>query len=386
MIYSKTNNYHDIKFSNGDYLQNCTFEDDSIFYHDRFIGSMIHCCVDSVHWEHMQTNKNVKLLHVNSGETIGYGFALALNQIIKIHKVDPNQIYVILHDELHKSYLMDRLKKLNILGINIGVFDMLFLKTVVPNINISSGKKFSVLSRNFKLWRLKLYLNLAKNNLLDDFVYSFYNINPYNNFTYDLNSILSELDNNKITVNEVELDWLHKIPYILDIEKNNKITDLSNKVWTDESYTIIGSSDIHLIVETNFEHKLSINFITEKTYKTLSCSKPFLMFSTMNFLADLRSMGYKTFSPHIDETYDTIADNEQRLLAIVNEIKRIKNLNDIDYSILLSNCNSIANDNFKIFKEKKAASVNEDNFNPAFDFLKPYIKKHEGSDFCTVIN
>ena len=105
----------------------------------------------------------------------------------------------------------------------------------------------------------------------------------------------------------------------------------------------------------------------------------------MGFLSDLRKIGYKTFSPYIDETYDTIDDNEQRLLALVNEVKRIHNLPDNEYKILLDNCNTIASENLKIFKEKKAASVNENNFNPTFDFLKSHLKKYEGWDFPVVI-
>lgn len=386
MIYSKTtNNFHEIGLLNLSNLENCKFEDTDIFLHHRNNNMKIYDCFESEHWDHIRNNSNVKLLHINTTETMGYGLSLSLDQVIRTHKINPNQIYVIVYDQLHKIFLENELKKLDITSINIGVFNSSFARTFNYNINISPTTKFSILSRNFKLWRLKLYVNLVKNDLLSDFNYSFYNVNPYNNFVYDLNSIMSELDNNKITVSNAELDWLNKIPYILDIEKNDEISGLNNKVWTDESYQAIKSSDIHLIVETFFEYKPSINFRSEKTYKALSCSKPFLVYSTKGFLDDLRTAGYKTFSPYIDETYDTIDDNDERLEALVNEVIRIKNLREVDYANLLLNCNRIANENFEIFKEQKSFCVDENNFNSSFNFLKPYLTNYEGWDFPIVI-
>ena len=43
-------------------------------------------------------------------------------------------------------------------------------------------------------------------------------------------------------------------------------------------------------------------------------------------LAKLRSFGFKTFSPWIDETYDNIGNNYLRLEAIKKEIDRISTL------------------------------------------------------------
>ena len=43
-------------------------------------------------------------------------------------------------------------------------------------------------------------------------------------------------------------------------------------------------------------------------------------------LEKIRSFGFKTFSPWIDESYDTIANNYQRLEAIKQEIDRISTL------------------------------------------------------------
>jgi predicted PurR-regulated permease PerM len=50
---------------------------------------------------------------------------------------------------------------------------------------------------------------------------------------------------------------------------------------------------------------------------------PFIVFAYPNLLSELRKLGYKTFTPLIDETYDTIINDDDRFEAIWNEITRL---------------------------------------------------------------
>jgi hypothetical protein len=47
----------------------------------------------------------------------------------------------------------------------------------------------------------------------------------------------------------------------------------------------------------------------------------------------LREQGYKTFSPYIDESYDTIENDDLRFEAIVKEIKRLNNFTGGDWEV-----------------------------------------------------
>ena len=47
----------------------------------------------------------------------------------------------------------------------------------------------------------------------------------------------------------------------------------------------------------------------------------------VGILAKIRSFGFKTFSPWIDESYDNITNNYLRLEAIKREIDRISTIN-----------------------------------------------------------
>lgn len=96
------------------------------------------------------------------------------------------------------------------------------------------------------------------------------------------------------------------------------------------------SSLFSLVNETNFitnvspcdpdileeQHCFGI-FPTEKTFKPMKMMQPFIVVTAPHFLEFLREKGYKTFSPYIDETYDTIEDDESRLLAIMDEVERL---------------------------------------------------------------
>ena len=46
-------------------------------------------------------------------------------------------------------------------------------------------------------------------------------------------------------------------------------------------------------------------FITEKTYRNIKYKKPFIIMGQHISLASLHKLGYKTFHPLIDESYDS---------------------------------------------------------------------------------
>lgn len=69
-------------------------------------------------------------------------------------------------------------------------------------------------------------------------------------------------------------------------------------------------------------------FLTEKTFKPIALGHPFIIAARPNTLATLKKYGYKTFSPYIDESYDNIEDDNARMDAIANEVKRLCELSE----------------------------------------------------------
>jgi hypothetical protein len=81
---------------------------------------------------------------------------------------------------------------------------------------------------------------------------------------------------------------------------------------------------IEVVLETLFDDARW--HLTEKTLRPMACAQPFILAATPGSLAYVKQYGFQTFAPLIDETYDTIADPGTRLMAIVEEMRRIANL------------------------------------------------------------
>lgn len=67
-------------------------------------------------------------------------------------------------------------------------------------------------------------------------------------------------------------------------------------------------------------------FISEKTYKPLRLGLPFLIYGGPYLLAHLRNLGFRTFHPLIDESYDREPDDAVRLRLFLMELDRIGRL------------------------------------------------------------
>ena len=80
----------------------------------------------------------------------------------------------------------------------------------------------------------------------------------------------------------------------------------------------INDSLWHIVTETVFYYdKLHL---TEKIFKPIVMKQPFMLLGAVGNLAYLKSYGFKTFEGIIDESYDTIVDNDARTEAVVQQI------------------------------------------------------------------
>jgi hypothetical protein len=74
----------------------------------------------------------------------------------------------------------------------------------------------------------------------------------------------------------------------------------------------------HIVSETVFYYdKLHL---TEKIFKPIVMKQPFMLLAAPGNLAYLRSYGFKTFEGIIDESYDLIENNDQRIEAVVAQL------------------------------------------------------------------
>jgi len=92
--------------------------------------------------------------------------------------------------------------------------------------------------------------------------------------------------------------------------------------------------------------------LSEKIFKPILVQHPFVVVSNPRTLELMRSIGYKTFHPYIDETYDTIEDHATRLLAITDEVKRLCEMSEIEVYEFIDNILPICEYNKKVLLEK----------------------------------
>jgi len=99
---------------------------------------------------------------------------------------------------------------------------------------------------------------------------------------------------------------------------------------------------IELVIETNV---YECGWWTEKTAKCLVAGKPFILLGTSGQLTELKRMGFKTFDPWIDESYDNEPNADKRFDMIKSELRRIASLSNIDQQKMLLEINTVADHN-----------------------------------------
>jgi hypothetical protein len=296
-------------------------------------------------------------------------------ETLKKWKIPPQQVYIMCLDKNWVTWSLERFAERDYNGINIQDYNLLMNKVLLQS-QKSNIKRFSMLSRNYNKWRLHLYAELAKRNLLEKFNYTFNNINPYGETrVFSLEEIKNDLTEIGISFTSHLEQWVSGMPYTL---KNTRIQEkLSDRI-----YNIIQTSGINIVIESHFDpywnfgeqdnlnpQAFSPSFPTEKIYKSIACRKPFIVFSTPRFLKEFKELGYKTFSPFIDESYDEIDNNIDRLNAIVAEIERLNKLSNHEFNCILIKCKEIARHNFKNMKKLKEEVIISDDFRWLYQYL-----------------
>jgi hypothetical protein len=166
------------------------------------------------------------------------------------------------------------------------------------------------------------------------------------------------------------LDMMRSVPEAVDMLENKKelilnlpplyidTTDLmTNRAIMDRSLDYVYQNTYFSVIsETNFQAKgwdAGNRFLTEKTFKAICKLHPFIIASVPRTVEALRSLGYRSFSPWIDESYDLEEDDGKRLYMIAKETERLCNLSDHQLEDFLVNVREICQHNLSILLNKK---------------------------------
>lgn len=227
----------------------------------------------------------------------------------------------------------------------------------------NKNKKFISLNRKPRPLRLEFVKSLYENDLDKHFLLSHPAFENYQEKILDLSLDLFYLDNEKI--------------------KNISLNDINNAIAEDDYFININSdlfnkSFFNAVTESIVSYRDKV-YITEKTFKPIYYKTPFIVFGQYQILNSLRQMGYMTYHPYIDETYDNEENDLNRLELIIKEIKRICDLPEKDFLNLYHQCCVIAGFNHKNFLKRNESCIMGKKF---IDYLYNlcYNEKKEKND------
>ena len=240
---------------------------------------------------------------------------------------------------------------------------------------------FNKLNRGHRMW---LFEEMLKSDLVKDAFYSFEGDFCYSdvlglkNFKDKIKESKNEFPNIskiadslplRLNITESRTNPVDIIPDDIKYFKNSYFSVVTETVFFD-NYT------------KNSWHKAHVEdsiFFTEKTFKCFPLKHPFILLGRPNCLVELRKAGYKTFSPFIDESYDSVVDNKERFNLIVNEIKRLHSFTPAEWEEWAIGIKEIVDYNHKHFYNRRIVG------NYSSTSIAEYFKDVEGCDISKPI-
>lgn len=242
----------------------------------------------------------------------------------------------------------------------------------------SRPKIFTFLNGGARIHRLYLFMYLVCEKLLDKAHFSMhtpqsiigyvrYNMQFETMRLPTIKKLLDAYDDSGVTLPikcTIEPD---------DFAAQHELTDADLNLFQTSYFSVIGETSYFkkmLMSEENlYNPHLDSSFCTEKTYRAIACKHPFILVSRPHLLKHLRSFGYKTFSPYIDESYDDIEDDHERLLKIASIIKELCNKNlsfwkdfvEGTKDIVLHNYNTLLNAKPILYTKEDFSNVSNSN-------------------------
>jgi hypothetical protein len=223
-------------------------------------------------------------------------------------------------------------------------------------------KKFLCFNRSMRTHRYYLAHMAIKHDLLKNSIYSF--VNAPDDKEHIRHSIAS-LSTDPISDSEFNA-VINLLPYEIDTDqlspdqKRGFVTDNNKKEWYADTY-------FHITSETSFFGPIENGaFFSEKTFRPIINLQPFIFVGDYGSLRHLQSLGFKTFSPYIDESYDLETNYLKRMQMIEAEIIKLNALSQQELHNLYYEMTDILIHNrnhFETFKDSNPYKI-------AYEFIQ----------------
>jgi len=209
--------------------------------------------------------------------------------------------------------------------------------------NITKIKTYNCLQKRPRPHRAWLFNELVKTDLLKD------GINSMNDISHD-----NTYYNGKLMTEEEYAAMSAYLP-MLPPTNRSTIEELSLFSNTDSgmypaefNVQVLLDTWLSVVSEASFGENTC--FISEKTFKPIAASHPFIVYGNKYSLKNLQDIGYRTFHPMINEEYDKL-DTWERLDAIVKELKRINAMSNEEKTQWLISMTDILKHNVEVLRK-----------------------------------
>ena len=114
------------------------------------------------------------------------------------------------------------------------------------------------------------------------------------------------------------------------------------------------------ITERVLDTKSGWSLLTSKIFKTIANMHPFIVLGQKDYLKALRHHNYKTFHPHIDESYDDISDPVLRVKAVWKEVEKLCALSLSELHNWCYSLTPVLEHNWNVFHRRRMSSEYHD--------------------------
>ena len=340
-------------------------------HHDAFSAFPIETLMSPEEFQ-MLKNGEMTLLLENSGHGYNENVGGIYKDIIIKHDIDPNNVILRtesadMHDEVRLISQHLYIPEIKLAWIR--QFECQFSSHShdyqIPNtLQIKHyEKKFLSYNGLFRPHRGILIFLLQCYGILDKGLISY---NVKDNFTrIDTNNHVTWFKDqfknfpdivNLLEANREQLTDLIKIELDDFTEKNTAgHYEVDNHYYEETYFSLVTETSFPFAAWSHIYTKCTDTgrILSEKIFKPVLNKHPFIVASNYQTLALFKKLGYQSFHPYINESYDEILDDKLRLIEIAKEVKRLSELSGSELEDFLINCKRICEQNFEILRNKK---------------------------------
>jgi hypothetical protein len=284
----------------------------------------------------IQNNRGVILIDYSMEPFISLDYHKLLHTCLKESGISPKSIYIAVNSfnakQLYENWFSAEDRMYNIINtpfclehssyyysqsLDRNENKVITLNKFLSTKDVVRDNYFLMKIKAPKEHRLKTLILLTDDSLINLGDWSFSGEQNFSKTEGYKNAIRNLNLKNRAQVEEL----LDRGQHNLKSEENCLFNDIN--AWTDEDYAPHLSSYFDICFESFFYIESEAISLTEKIFKPIINFQPFIYVATKGSLQVLRDLGFKTFEPFIDESYDQELNNDKRLFMAYEQIKRL---------------------------------------------------------------